>query len=285
MLSRRRSTQELGRRLRLLREQRNVGVRELAKMTGFSHSKVSRIENGKSAVAVQDVLRICDKLSAKPTTIRSLLQLVERLGEPDGVVKPRFAAQLSIQCNDFLELDRKYRSRVRIENTFIPYFCQTPEYILRLFGSIPGITLSKSDFLASKLKSAAEAVTGSQDRMHLIAIDVLRNPVLPPGEWSEQLRALRRSLVYVREDFGIVVTQSDGRGKTQTILENSVVLSEAWDGWSFRSASAADIANVDRLAKDAVWDDEAVSLVDEIIRELELSVDVREPNRVFDFRN
>jgi len=82
----------VGARLRQFREQRKVSVRKLAKLTEFSPSFISQVENGQASPSIGSLERIAGSLGI---TLGEFFAAPERGGEPGLVVRRRARNQIT----------------------------------------------------------------------------------------------------------------------------------------------------------------------------------------------
>lgn len=62
--------QQIGLRLRALREAQNLTVRELADRAGLDHSHIVRIESGRYGISIDTLDKLCQALDADITIVR-----------------------------------------------------------------------------------------------------------------------------------------------------------------------------------------------------------------------
>jgi transcriptional regulator with XRE-family HTH domain len=61
----------IGLRLKELRENKNITIRQLSEMTGYNYANISKIENGKYSAGIDIIYRIADALQCR-------LEIVEK---------------------------------------------------------------------------------------------------------------------------------------------------------------------------------------------------------------
>ena len=78
-LDRQRPRADLGHRLRIAREEKNIGLRELARRLGVSPSLISQIETGKTEPSINTLFAMVSELELSVNEI-----VFESEGEADG---------------------------------------------------------------------------------------------------------------------------------------------------------------------------------------------------------
>jgi transcriptional regulator with XRE-family HTH domain len=133
--------------LRRLRDMSGVSGRELARRTGMSQSKVSRIESGSTIPSLPEVSAWASAIGA-PAEIRDSLVVLAEAAYTE-VQSWRDALRSRAHAQDDIQLQE---SRARMLRTFqpavVPGLLQTAEYARRIFSLLP-MTLAEGDIPAA----------------------------------------------------------------------------------------------------------------------------------------
>jgi transcriptional regulator with XRE-family HTH domain len=133
--------------LRRLRDMSGVSGRELARRTGMSQSKVSRIELGTTIPSLPEVSAWASAIGAPAEIQDSLVTLAEAAFTE--VQSWRDALRSRAHAQDEIQLQE---SRARMLRTFqpavVPGLLQTAEYARRIFSLLP-MTLAEGDIPAA----------------------------------------------------------------------------------------------------------------------------------------
>ncbi len=127
----------LGAQLRSLRESRGISAHDAAKAIRASHSKISRIELGKSAIREIDVLDLLTFYGVDPNEREQLLTLAEQASRPGWW--HRFSDVMPDWFKAYIGMEEAAKSIREYEPLFIPGLLQTPQYTAAVLalGDIP----------------------------------------------------------------------------------------------------------------------------------------------------
>jgi transcriptional regulator with XRE-family HTH domain len=127
----------LGAQLRSLRESRGISAHDAAKAIRASHSKISRIELGKSAIREIDVLDLLTFYGVDPAEREQLLTLAEQASRPGWW--HRFSDVMPDWFKAYIGMEEAAKSIREYEPLFIPGLLQTPQYTAAVLalGDIP----------------------------------------------------------------------------------------------------------------------------------------------------
>lgn len=118
--------QELGEALRVLREEANLSLRTAGARIDASASKISRLENGKNAVAVDDVAALLAVYAVTGPRRRKLLDLAKE-AEQRGWWQ-RSAPTYADRVETLLSLESRALTITCVEPVVVPGLLQTGEY-------------------------------------------------------------------------------------------------------------------------------------------------------------
>ncbi|MBT8225036.1 MAG: helix-turn-helix domain-containing protein [Dactylosporangium sp.] len=132
---------ELAARLRELRERAEISTTRLGSMLGWSQSKVSKIENGRTRPAVADVQAWLDAVDAPADLRAELLDMAESIQVASVIWNRTLPGGRAGHQRSIGKL-RDESTRIRLfQNTVVPGLLQTAEYTRRVLtlGDVFGL--------------------------------------------------------------------------------------------------------------------------------------------------
>ncbi|RZU48582.1 transcriptional regulator with XRE-family HTH domain [Krasilnikovia cinnamomea] len=259
-------------RLRELRVQAGKQQQEIAAITGWSHSKVSRIESGRTKPSADDIRRWITAVNGPRELADTLVDvLVDAESEHRSWKSAMRAGQEPVQAG-YLELARRSHTIKDFELTAVPGMLQTPAYARAMFDEmvrLHQLTVADVD----------KALTARLERQELLYTDrrfefLLAQPVLewllcPPSVMRAQLTRLLPVIAMPNVRFGILPTGVRLRRIPQNTTaafigdDETVVAVEtfATDIHYYGTQAAQFVAAIDELWADAVEGEVAMQLV------------------------
>lgn len=179
---------QLGAALKAAREDRGVGVRELAgRMKLKSHSVISLWESGKRVPSPEDVASYATAIELAEDERQALVEMARHAKEPHLLAAgiPGVPEVLGT----LMEIERTARLIIDVSPVkVIPGMLQTGDYARAVMGNAPGadtrvaMRLARADILTRR--NPVELVA-------LIGEEALQQPIADPDVMVEQLRHLR----------------------------------------------------------------------------------------------
>ncbi|MER6527076.1 helix-turn-helix transcriptional regulator [Streptomyces sp. NPDC001508] len=178
--------------LRLLRHERGVSLRELAKMVGWDASQFGKMESGLT-LGGPEVVQALDTYYATPGLLLALWELA--VGDP---------AQFKEQYRRYMMLEAEAACLWQYSVSIVPGLLQTTAYAREV--------LTLGGYRGKELEQQVEARTGRWKLLEgdnappfraLLAEAVLRTPLHEAGEWRDQLEYLLK--VSERPDIALQV--------------------------------------------------------------------------------
>ena len=179
----------LGEELRELREAKGYKLQQLAAGLGWSHTKLSRLENAKVRPDLADVMDLLEALGADPEQEQRLITLARQANQRGWW---RAYADMPQRQAGYAELEAGAVGIAEYSLVFVPGLLQTAEYIRARFADRDAVR----DF------DVEDAVAGRLERQRILTRDlpvqytaildeaVLRRRTAPDGVWHGQLRQL-----------------------------------------------------------------------------------------------
>lgn len=213
--------------LRRLRDMSGISGRELARRTGMSQSKVSRIESGTIIPSLPEVSAWASAIGA-PTEIRdSLVALAE--AAYTEVQSWRDALRSQPHAQDEIQM---LESRARILRTFqpsvVPGMLQTAEYARRVFSFLRG-TPAESDIpgaVAGRLNRQLALYETERKFSFLITEGALRWRPGPPELMVAQLDRVVSVSTLDNVSVGVIRLET----QAVTMLTHAFVIYDSNDG-------------------------------------------------------
>ena len=119
----------LGFGLKRVRQERGLGVRELARLTDLPPQNISTWESGKRVPKIEEVATILGALVVEPGERARLLELARNATEPNWL------EQHAPAISAFVEYERTASAMAQWSPGLIPGLLQTPAYIRALFAA------------------------------------------------------------------------------------------------------------------------------------------------------
>ena len=269
---------ELANKLRHLRKAARKSTYDIALATGFSQSKVSRIERGAVVPTFNDVVAIVGALDLNADVRRSILQRADEVAT-SKVRTPRSGKlpQMGFDARQLREIELSCRTNMSLAWTHLPGSVQTLDYIERVYE--PSVTsMSIRDYVHVRQLRQADAIAYAGSWIEVMPAEMLMRPLLTLSAWIEQLEQIKRRLRYPGARLGIIPIETK---LTETPEQVQVVDRDLAIHDSGATLAYWDRASIDReyqrfksFEKIAVWEADAEKLVDEAIGRLQ-TVDLR----------
>lgn len=259
-------------RLRELRVQAGKQQQEIAAITGWSHSKVSRIESGKTKPSAEDVRRWVAAVNGSPDLADRLIDvLVDAEAEHRSWKSAMRAGQGPVQAG-YLELARGSHTIKDFELTAVPGMLQTSAYARAMFDEMVRmhqLTVADVDrAIASRLERQELLYTDRRFEF-LLAQPVLEWLLCPPDVMRAQLTRLLPVIGMPNVRFGILPTRTLLRRIPQNTTaafindEETVVAVETFVGDTqyYGDQAVQFVAAIDDLWEDAIEGETAKHLI------------------------
>jgi transcriptional regulator with XRE-family HTH domain len=242
-------------RLRLARElagfRKRAGLTHeaLARKSGESKPKISRLENGHLRPAVDDVLAIAEALNISPDETAMLRTLTEGAAQRGWWEKQ--ARDMGRRQAAIADLEQG-AATIREYTTFVPGLLQTSDFMQAIAQHDDLVLAGDGHFEPSAMVRARATrqrmlrLPGGPSYETIIDELVLRRPTAPPGILAEQLRHLAK----VAQDDVIVRVLQIG-----AILHNYRVPNSAFTLYTYPDPTDPVIASVDTVTSDIVLAD------------------------------
>lgn len=173
----------LGAELRAVREREKVGVRELAKLLGTGHAKISLWENGKKVPSTEDVASFLGALGVGGDEREELIEKARQADQKTWVATG--VAGATDQFNALMEFERTATEIVDWSPLVIPGLLQTGDYARAIMGDIP-----QADLRAAMRVGRRDVLTKRNpvNLTSLIGEWALRQPIAESAMMVDQLR-------------------------------------------------------------------------------------------------
>lgn len=177
--------QEVGRRIRLARQDAELTIVEAAARLDLTRSALSRLENGISRVTVHLVRSMMDVYDQR---LDDVLEMIRQARQPG------WWKQYGISDHDFVALETGATRISNYELIFVPGLLQTADYARALFTS--GRNDRSENWIANQLAVRMTRQERLTDEKHPLILDAvvhefaLRSPVGPPEVMRAQLHHL-----------------------------------------------------------------------------------------------
>ncbi|WP_052745548.1 helix-turn-helix domain-containing protein [Allosalinactinospora lopnorensis] len=116
----------LRRELKQLRNTAGLSTDAVGERVDMSGPTISRIENGKRGISVDETERLLDLYEVPPPRRRELLELAERANEPGWW--QAYAGRLSTEAQTMIALEEEAATITNFELVLVPGLLQTAEY-------------------------------------------------------------------------------------------------------------------------------------------------------------
>jgi len=180
----------LGFGLRKCREDRDVGVRQLAKLVGVHAQEVSNWEYAKRVPRVEQVALVMGVLVVEPGERARLLELARTAAEPSWLEKQ--VPGVAPSASAYAEHERAAIAMVDWEPMVIPGLLQTPDYTRALLGA-GDLPPPRVETVLQARMARRNVLTRQEplDYHVLVGESALRSEVGGAQVMAEQLRYLR----------------------------------------------------------------------------------------------
>jgi transcriptional regulator with XRE-family HTH domain len=186
----------LGRDLGLLRRSKGVSGQELARLTGFSQSTISRIETGQKVPIPEDVETFVAALGEGGDSVRQFRVRAEALfGRPIESAEDA-VGRFQPQHRDYEERARTIRV---FQPTLVPGLLQTSEYARGVVSQYSALFHNPdparvNEAVAERIQRQQILDKESKSFTFLLMESVLEYPTVPPVDMASQLSAIRRAI-------------------------------------------------------------------------------------------
>lgn len=177
--------QEVGRRIRLARQDAELTIVEAAARLDLTRSALSRLENGISRVTVHLVRSMMDVYDQR---LDDVLEMIRQARQPG------WWKQYGISDHDFVALETGATRISNYELIFVPGLLQTADYARALFTS--SYNARSADWIANRLAVRLTRQERLTDEEHPLVLDAvvhecaLRQPVGDRAVMRSQLQHL-----------------------------------------------------------------------------------------------
>lgn len=191
--------------LRHLRHRADLSGEQLAKLLGVSQSKVSRVENGRTAPSVADVQAWARACSAGAETVEDLVQRAEQALTEARTWRSQLAGGLPAKQEQIGRLEADAQVIRLFQSTGVPGLLQTAEYARRVFMlANPSGRPDVAAGVAARLERQQVLFDDTKRFEFLICEAALRWPVASPVAMLGQLDRIGSLLDLPHVDIGIV---------------------------------------------------------------------------------
>jgi transcriptional regulator with XRE-family HTH domain len=176
---------EIGRRIRIARNEANLTLIEAAKLLEIALGTLSRFENGEGPVTVHLVRSMMDVYDKRLDDVLDLVRQARVKG---------WWRQYGVSDKDFIALETGASRISTYELSFVPGLLQTADYATALFQS--GVNAHRAEWIANQLAVRLTRQEPLTDENHPIDLDavvhefVLRYPVGGQAVMRTQLQHL-----------------------------------------------------------------------------------------------
>jgi transcriptional regulator with XRE-family HTH domain len=154
--------EELGRELRQRREATGMSARAAARVVGFSQSKMSRIESGRTVPSEPDVQQLGEAYGATEAEIEALLNLVRAVQARNRrLVINRDPAALQQRIG---KMEKSAKRAGTFQLGAVPGLLQTEEYIRAIFARSPYTASQVDEAVAGRIARQAAAAASTTTR-------------------------------------------------------------------------------------------------------------------------
>jgi transcriptional regulator with XRE-family HTH domain len=177
--------QEVGRRIRVARQDVGLTIVEAAERLEITRSALSRLETGITTVTVHLLRSMMDVYDQRMDDVLDMIRQAR---------KPGWWKQYGISDRDFVALETAANRISNYEVTLVPGLLQTADYTRALFNS--GRENRREDWITNQLEVRLIRQERLTDEEHPLRLDavahefVLRNPAGQPAMMRAQLRHL-----------------------------------------------------------------------------------------------
>ncbi|MGI5212151.1 helix-turn-helix domain-containing protein [Plantactinospora sp. CA-290183] len=183
---------QLGRHLKLAREEAGISLEPAAKLLEWSRARMYRIERGETTVRTHDVEAMC-RLYGVTAQMTDVLRSLAKESKAKGwwhaygeVIPTWFQLYVGMEAG---------AARIRdFESTLIPGLLQTPEYAAAVFGTRAGVTehevAASVAFRLERQRILRRRRPKAPDLKVIVDESVLHRPISDRDAWLAQLAHL-----------------------------------------------------------------------------------------------
>ncbi|PRW61733.1 helix-turn-helix domain-containing protein [Actinopolyspora mortivallis] len=182
--------QALSKELKQARKERGLTVRALADMLGWSHARVSRIENAKQGITVEDVSTLLGYLRVASHDRDRLIKMTRDLNEPAWWEVHR---GVNSQLASLIDAEQRAHRITYVTPTLVPGLLQTRAYSRAIYEAA-GFTDEEIDD-AVAVRQHRQGIIERSSPTELVAYvdeSVLQRPAGSRDTAAEQLRYLTK---------------------------------------------------------------------------------------------
>lgn len=265
-------------RLQALRTHASLSGKDLAEITGWPASKVSRLENGKQMPTIQDLETWSAACHGAKESTRELLELLSEAQSVHLNWKRRMArGQAAVQTN-YNQLVKESRLIRHFETVYVPGLLQITEYARRVLSEmvdLHGLDVKDVDAaVAARIQRQQFLYDTSKQFEFLIAEPVLRWLLCPRDIMYAQLDRLQMVFGMANVRFGIIPlgVQLATAPQNSFQIYDDLAMAETFVGETAHDEknSKAYAAAMNRLWGEALTGHEARQLIIRIAEDLRL---------------
>ncbi|WP_084792216.1 helix-turn-helix domain-containing protein [Actinopolyspora mortivallis] len=182
--------QALSKELKQARNERGLTVRALADMLGWSHARVSRIENARQGITVEDVSTLLGYLRVASDDRDRLIKMTRELHEPAWWEVHR---GVNSQLASLIDAEQRAHRITYVTPTLVPGLLQTRAYSRAIYEAA-GLTDEEIDD-AVAVRQHRQGIIERSSPTELVAYldeSVLQRPAGSRDTAAEQLRYLAK---------------------------------------------------------------------------------------------
>jgi transcriptional regulator with XRE-family HTH domain len=257
------SLDELPRKLKSLRLNARMSTRAVAARTGFSQSKISKVENGTRVTTPLDIEIILDALGVEGPILEQLRSDARTLQESRQ--RNNKAPDRIIGQAEFTTIESACKEVICVEREVIPLWLQTTAYTRLIFDLFP-VPGRLNDFMTNKTRRKERSESIRRRHVCIVDEDVLRRPMLPKRQWLEQLTFVEERLRKPGVELAVIPTGTPNRRiGSWWCLDERYVLFEHIGSPSTLVTKQNRITDrldeLDELSRVALWGADALELV------------------------
>lgn len=181
----------LGAEIRYVREEAEIGFRELARRLGMSHTVLSHWESGRRAPSAEDLSGLLGALGVTGGDREYLMELARAAADPNWVT-PGVGRQLAA----LMEYERTATAITEVNPLLVPGLLQTSDYA-RAIMSRSGVSAGDANHKVTLRLGRRDALERGVEFTALVGEHVLQ---YPPCEKSIMVDQLRHLLEWNRRD-------------------------------------------------------------------------------------
>ncbi len=201
---------ELGGLVRKLRSEAGVTGSALAKASGFSQSKISKIETGRIAASLRDIEIIATTLHLPAQVAAELLERADALQTDVSSWRLLLREGLAQGQRDIREVERQHDRQRVFQTGVVPGLLQTPEYARNLMMTYP--EAAEGDIaraISERVTRQSVLYDPSKNFDFVLLESVLYNRFGSPAVMRAQVDWLRIASSIDQVRFGIIPLGSD----------------------------------------------------------------------------